>query len=43
LADRLICAVPGFALLFEVMARPRIDAKLVTATIGAIASRPPLG
>jgi uncharacterized Fe-S cluster protein YjdI len=43
LAHAPICAVPGFALLFEVMARPWIDAKLVPATIGAIASRPPLG
>jgi hypothetical protein len=43
LAQRPICGIPGFALLFEVMARPWIDAKPVAATIGAIVSRPTLG
>jgi hypothetical protein len=38
-----ICASSGVALLFEVMGRPWKNAKLVSATIGAIASRPQRG
>jgi hypothetical protein len=38
-----ICAAWRVALLFEVMGRPWKNAKLVSATIGAIASRPQRG
>jgi hypothetical protein len=38
-----ICASSRVALLFEVMGRPWKNAKLVSATIGAIASRPQRG
>ena len=43
MSHSLICAAPAGALLFEVMGRPWENAKQVSATIGAIASRPPLG
>jgi hypothetical protein len=38
-----ICATRRVALLFEVMGRLWKNAKLVSATIGAIASRPQRG
>ncbi len=38
-----ICAILSFALLFEVMRRATINLKPVSAAIGAIVSRPPLG
>jgi hypothetical protein len=40
---RAICAVRTVALLFEVMGRPRENQKSISATNGAIVSRPQLG
>jgi hypothetical protein len=43
MAHGRICAIRTVALLFEVMGRRSENPKLISATTGAIVSRPPLG